>query len=128
MSIGNICALGKKGNGSSSGFYLNIINIPNATVGGDPTWIAFLSTIEINNYNDLINVVDLYKTYNQDVILVAGEYINGTSKFTPIIMGKAADDTPLYLQYKHTTTQQYVVILVQAGDTPTNWTYTNIPL
>ena len=127
MSIGNICAIGKKGNGSSSGFYLNIINIPNTTEGGYPTWIAFLSLIEINNYNDLINVVDLYAGYNQDVILVAGEYINGSTRYHPEVVTRAADNT-LFLRYKVTSTQQYVVTLVSAGGTPTNWTYTNIPL
>lgn len=129
MSIGNLCSTGKKENSSGSGLYINIVNIPNQSVPTSlPTRIIFLSNIEIKNYSDLIRVLELYgDDYDQPVILVGGEYVNGSDRYAVNDMYNFQRQT-LYLTYRTSSTRVATVQLATTQNPPNDWTYANIPL
>lgn len=77
MSSAIISGVGKlntNGGGESNLSYLNIISIPVA-VKTLRTRLMFFSNQEVNNINDLVDVINFYKSYNQPLIVAGGDLV-----------------------------------------------------
>ena len=83
MSSAIISGCGKlnTNEGESNLSYLNIISIPVATDVAR-TRLMFLSKQEVNNINDLVDVVNFYKSYEQPLIVAGGDLVVVTSDST----------------------------------------------
>lgn len=67
--------------GESNLSYLNIISIPVST-GSERTRLLFFSNQEVNNINDLVDVINFYKSYDQPLIVAGGDLVVVTTDTT----------------------------------------------
>lgn len=77
MSTAMISGCGKlntNGGGESNLSYINIISIPVASVT-ERTRLLFFSKQEVNNINDLVDVINFYKSYDQPLIVAGGDLV-----------------------------------------------------
>lgn len=80
MSSAIISGVGKlnTNGGESNLFYMNIISIP-VSSKTERTRLLFFSNQEVNNINDLVDVINFYKSYEQPLIVAGGDLVVVTS-------------------------------------------------
>lgn len=119
--------------GGSNLLYLNIISIPVRT-NKVRTRLMFFSNQEVNNINDLVDVVNFYKTYDQPLIAAGGDLVIATSdtdvrRYDIVDLFKSATNT-INITYRTSSTvadNRYILFEVGAPE-PEGWIYINFKL
>lgn len=135
MSSAIISGCGKlnTNGGESNLSYLNIISIPVA-VKTLRTRLMFFSNQEVNNINDLVDVINFYKTYNQPLIVAGGDLVVPESesvakRYAIVELFKTGTNT-VNISYRSSAsavTNTYKLFDIGIPE-PADWIYINLKL
>lgn len=135
MSTAMISGCGKliTNGGESNLTYLNIISIPvrEKTLR---TRLMFFSNQEVNSINDLVDVINFYKSYDQPLIVAGGDLVIVTTdsnikRYDVVDLFKTGTNSVNITYRTSATTAVNTYILFDIGaPEPADWVYVNFKL
>lgn len=135
MSSAIISGCGKlnSNEGESNLFYMNIVSIPVASVA-ERTRLLFFSNQEVNNINDLVDVINFYKSYEQPLIVAGGDLVITTTdhtvkRYAIVDLFKSATNSVniTYRTSASVTANTYKLFDIGATE-PEGWIYINFKM